>query len=184
MAYLTITNPNLQIGEVLYFTWGGFNAAFQVWVGVVGGGGSWFDGQSGSAGFQLTEPPGDYTLEAYDDLGEVFITAPFTITAVSLTGWMPMLAVLISSGQLNDSVPQSAGWSPMLTALVSTGVLNFSSPQSFGWSPMLTHLIDSGTLKKYSGTDGNSSTPWLLAAGIVGGAVILAMMTTKSQKSK
>lgn len=148
MAYLTITNPSIKTGEILYFTWGGFTQGDAVWVGVVGGGGHWFDSLSGSSGFQIGEAPGNYVLEAYDEMDPpaARVTANFTVTAVQSAGWHPMLWSLVTSGSLAYSAPQSEGWHPMLMAVVTSGQLLYSAPQSMGWIPMLTSIVQSSQL--------------------------------------
>ncbi len=148
MAYLTITNPSLKTGEVLYFSWGGFNAAAQVWVGVVGGGGNWFNGTGGSSGFQLGEAPGNYTLEAYDDIGMYYVTAPFTITAAQSAGWKPMLPSFFNSGLLSYGLPEPTSSSSTIPANAQPG----ASVQVVGY----IGVGNVATLVRVTGTYGSS----------------------------
>jgi hypothetical protein len=85
MASLTITNPVIESGDFLNFTFSGMVSNENVWVGVLGGGGTQFkaDSQgSGSGAFQINEGGGDYVLEARGDSNR-YATAAFTITSAS-----------------------------------------------------------------------------------------------------
>jgi hypothetical protein len=70
MAQLTIGNPSLHAGEAIVFSFSGMQPYGDVWVGVAGGGGLYVTADQygmGVGSFVLSEPEGNYTLEAYDN---------------------------------------------------------------------------------------------------------------------
>ena len=155
-ASLTITNPNLETGQVLNFTFAGFNpyGDHTVEVGVVGGGANLFntDGEgNGGGAFAIGEPAGDYTLLASD--ADHFASAPFTVTGV------------VGVWQLLNTVNATA---------VMTGNL-------LGW--VLLNTVDTQVTRKTvtpPPPDGENS--WLMPALIVGGAIVAgAVMANESR---
>lgn len=84
MAQLAILQQPSQ-GGVLSFQLSGFTPNDTAWVSVVGGGGATFkldyNGDVTDA-FQLSEPSGDYYLEAHDTGNVHFVTTPFSIGGV------------------------------------------------------------------------------------------------------
>ncbi len=109
MASLTIANNTINQGGSITFSLSGFYGGYAIYVGVVGGGYATFYAPTGNLSNAvigpLSEPPGSYTLRAWqeDEYGSLIVeaTAPFTVVA-AVTGW-DFLAV--KSGTISPYAP-------------------------------------------------------------------------------
>lgn len=140
MASLTITNPSLKSGEVLSFTFTGFEKNSYVWVGVVGGGGAYFDTNSlgnGSGAFQIGEGPGTYTLECYDEIGH-YAEDSFTVVA---TGVWSVINQCITS----VSPRTTASWQTLQTVYAT-----ISAPTPQSWSVLQNVTASVGVVTSQS----------------------------------
>ena len=87
MATLTVTNPSLETGDNLYFSWSGFRPNSPILIGVVGGGYTNLASNASGAGSSyfpsISEGPGTYTLYAQDWLYN-YAEDTFTVIAVTV----------------------------------------------------------------------------------------------------
>jgi len=157
MASLTITNPSIHTGDVLNFSFSGFNGAGSVWVGVVGGGGSWFNvGSNGSGGgaFAIGEGAGNYTLEAYDDMGMYYATASFTVTGTSYNPTLSCTASVQSGGTLSFNFAGFPAYASVWVGVVGRGGMYVTANGSGAGSGSFTisEVAGNYTLEATSGS--------------------------------
>lgn len=128
MATLNVTPNPVEQGAVITCHFGGFFHRDSVWVGVVNGGyGSAMsdDIGAGNISFALSEQPGNYTMEAWDDWGN-YASMSFVIVAalIPTPGWVNVDRVM-SNITLDVVFIPTPGWvqvGPSMTASVALDI--------------------------------------------------------------
>jgi len=155
----TVYNPTLTCtasvaqGAILNFSFAGFPPNVQVYVGVVGGGGAYFNANSSGAGsgsFTVSDAVGSHILEAMSTYYRAETT--FTVTAGQSAGWHPMLSNFITSGTLSYGLPKPSSSS----ATIPTSAQPGSNVQVIAYIT----VGNIATMVKVIGTYGSSTLPF------------------------
>ena len=185
MASLTISNPSLRTGDTINFSFSGFNGAGSVWVGVVGGGGAWFNvGSNGSGGgaFQIGEGSGSYTLEAYDDMGMYYASASFTVIGGTYNPTLSCTSSLQSGQTLSFNFAGFPAYASVWVGVVGGGGMYVSANGSGAGSGSFTDGDPAGsyTLEAVSGTNRATANFTVTAGQSAGWKPMLTMFITSS----
>ncbi len=114
-ATLTITNPSLQTGDILSFSFTGMFPEWYCYVGIVGGGYAQFytevDGSGSGVIGPIGEATGNYTLRVWDDWGNSAI-ATFTVSSpsqwVAVTSVTTIFSLARAEAEINQWILVSA----------------------------------------------------------------------------
>jgi hypothetical protein len=165
MATLAVSPVSVEQGKIITCNFTGFFHNDTVYVGVRNGGSvntiSNNNG-SGSVSFSLGEAPGNYIMEAWDDMGN-YAETPFFVTPA---GWFQVYKT--AAGCWLSTTPMPTGW--VEVAKTAAGCWLSDTPMPTGWFQVDKTAVGCWLLPSTPKPPGEESgmIPVLLVAGGVG----------------